>query len=400
MQILFLHNNFPAQFGSLGLYLKNEGWDVWFGTQRKNSELPGLRVFNYEPHRAVSEKIHPYVANFENAAINGQGMARAALGLRKSGLNPDIVVAHSGWGPGLFAKDVWPNARYVGYFEWYYQRNAPDVEYFGREKRELDDDLRGRARNAAILTDLASCDVGICPTHFQNNQFPDCFREKMKVIHDGIDTDVYKPNPNARLVLDDADLSGVDEIITYVARGMEPYRGFPQFMAALEDILKRRPNAHAVIVGEDRVAYGKKLPAGESFKTRALKAHSFDMDRVHFTGLVPRNKYREIIQASTVHIYLTIPFVLSWSMMESMSAGCALVASNYEPVRELITHGESGHLVNMKDKSAIVQAVEMLLENSELREQYGAAARDRIVANYAAKDIYPAKKEMFEALCA
>jgi len=398
MQILFLHNNFPAQFGNIAAYLRDEGWDVWFGTQRKESALQGVRVFNYEAHRKVSEKTHPYAANFENAVLNGQAVARAGLKLKSAGLSPDIVVAHSGWGPGLFVKDIWPGASYVGYFEWYYRPDAPDIEFFGTEDRSMDDQLRGRARNAAILTDLTNCDLGICPTHFQHEQFPDLFRKKMHVLHDGIDTDTYKANRSIELSLKGVDLSGATEIITYVARGMEPYRGFPEFMAALAEILKRRPNAHAVILGEDRVAYGKKLETGDSFKKRALKEHQFDMNRVHFTGLLPRNKYLEVLQASSAHVYLTIPFVLSWSMMEAMSAECALVASDTAPVRELLMDKKSGLLVNMKEKVEVVEAIEMMLDNPDMRRQLGKTARERIVKEYANQDIYPAKKKLFETI--
>ena len=399
MQILFLHNNFPAQFGFLGQYLHQEGWDVWFGTQRKNSSLEGITVFTHESHRAVSEKTHPYLTNFENAVLNGQGVARAALKLKDKGLNPDIVVAHSGWGPGMFAKDIWPNAKFVGYFEWFYHSRAPDIVHLGAA-RQLDDDLRSRTRNAAILTDLASCDVGICPTQFQADQFPENLRSKLEIIHDGIETDIYKPNNEIRLTLGDKDLSEVPELITYVARGMEPYRGFPEFMAALATILERRPNAHAVIVGEDRVAYGKALPDGSTYKDKMLSEFEFPMDRVHFTGLLTRSKYLEVIQASHVHMYLTIPFVLSWSMMECMSAGCAIVGSTTEPVRELMTHGEHGWLVNMKDRMSIVQGVEKLLDDRALAKKLGEAARARILETYDRSAIFPQKKKMFEDLCA
>jgi len=400
MQILFLHNNFPAQFGNLGLYLKNQGWDVWYGTQRKKSALAGLKVFNYAPHRTVSEKTHPYVTNFENAVLNGQAVAREALKLKTKGLAPDVVVAHSGWGPGLFAKDIWPQAKFVGYFEWFYWPNSPDVEFLNDDTRSLDDALRGRARNASILTELTACDIGLCPTQFQHQQLPACFHDKIHVLHDGIDTEKYIADRTAKLKFDDLDLSSVDEIVTYVARGMEPYRGFPQFMAALAELQKRRPAMHAVIVGEDRVAYGKKLEKGDSYKQRALKDHDLDPARTHFTGLLPRNRYLEVLQASSVHLYLTIPFVLSWSMMEAMSAECALVASNNAPVQELITDGEHGVLVDLNDTADIVRGIDELLDDPARRLKLGAAARARIVEKYAAADLMSAKRDLFASLLA
>ena len=304
-------------------------------------------------------------------------------------------MAHSGWGPGLFAKDIWPDAAFIGYFEWYYRSDAPDVAYFSRgEEQQIDDQLRARTRNAAILTDLASCDAALCPTAFQKEQFPTCFQEKLFVVHDGIDTETYKPNPDAKLKLPELDLSHVDELITYVARGMEPYRGFPEFMKALEIVLKERPNAHAVILGEDRVAYGKKLPEGDSFKKRALAECDLDLSRVHFTGLLPRNHYLQVLQASSVHVYLTIPFVLSWSMMEAMSAGCAIVAADVAPVREIAAKGENAlQLTAQREPATIAHDISSLLNQHAKADELGRRAREIIVNNYAIGDIYRQKQD-------
>lgn len=398
MQILFLHDNFPAQFGAFGLYLANKGWDVWFGTQRKGASHKSLKVFNYAPHREVTGKIHHYVGGFEKAVLNGQALARKALPLKEKGLNPDIVMAHSGWGPGLYAKDIWPDAKYVGYFEWYYGSDAPDLMFL-EEGRSMDDHLRTRTRNAAILMDLASCDAALCPTEFQKAQFPACFQEKITVMHDGIDTDMYRPAPDAKLVLPSLDLSGAEEVITYVARGMEPYRGFPEFMAALEIILKERSKAHVVVVGDDRVAYGKKLAEGDSYKKRAMNERRLDWSRVHFTGLLPRDQYLRALQASSVHVYLTIPFVLSWSMMEAMSAGCAIVASDVAPVRELYDQDATAlRLVNLKDAQDIASGVIEMLERCDAARATGERARQVIVRRYAASDIYARKAEWLQEL--
>lgn len=399
MRILFLHDNFPAQFGVFGQYLSSQGWDVVFGTQRKGSALKGLSVFNYAPHRQVTEKIHPYAGGFEKSVLNGQGLARTALKLKEKGYKPDIVMAHSGWGPGLFVKDVWPEAKYVGYFEWYYNRDAPDIEFLGRDDRVVDDDLRSRTRNASILVDLVSCDAALCPTQFQKSQFPSCFDSLITVMHDGIDTDTYQPVTGAKLQLPGLDLGGAQEIVTYVARGMEPYRGFPEFMSALEIVLAERPKTHVVIVGEDRVAYGKQLPKDESYKKRAMAGNRLDWSRVHFTGLLPRNQYLQVLQASSVHAYLTIPFVLSWSMMEAMSAGCAIVSSDVAPVRELYDQAPGAlRLVDMQDREATARGIIKTLEDRDGAKAMGAAARALIVEKYAAADIFKRKAEWLTAL--
>ncbi|GJL93000.1 glycosyltransferase [Hyphococcus sp.] len=399
MQILFLHDNFPAQFGVFGQYLARMGWDVWYGTQRKGASLDGLKTFAYAPHRDVTEKIHPYVGGFERAVLNGQSLARAALKLKTKGLNPDIVMAHSGWGNGLFVKDVWPRAAYVAYFEWYYRSSAPDIVFMQEGKRELDDDLRSRSRNAPILMDLANCDAALCPTEFQKSQFPPCFHNKITVMHDGIDVERYKPLEGAKLVLPDLDLSHVDEIITYVARGMEPYRGFPEFMKALEIVLAQRPDAHAVILGEDRVAYGKKLSEGDSFKKRALAELDIDWSRVHFTGLAPRPHYLQVLQASSVHVYLTVPFVLSWSMMEAMSAGCAIVSSDVDPVSEM-TGSEAPTLlqVDHRNPGAVAAGVKKLLDDRAQAKVLGESARKFIYESYAAQELYARKAEWLRGI--
>lgn len=393
MKILFLHDNFPAQFGAFGRYLAQEGWEVWFGTQRKGATMLDLKVFNYAPHRKVTEKIHPYAGNFERAVLAGQAMARVGLDLKKNGFSPDIVMAHSGWGPGLFVKDVWPDAKYIGYFEWYYRADAPDVAFLSEKERSVDEQLRARARNAAILMDLAHCDAGVCPTYFQKSQFPECFHDKLHVIHDGVDTDYYKPESGAKLSLPEHELNEAGEVITYVARGMEPYRGFLEFMKALEIILKERPRAHAVIVGEDRVAYGRRLPEDESYKQQAQNERDLDWGRVHFTGLLPRPQYRSVLQASSVHVYLTVPFVLSWSVLEAMSAGCAVVASDVDSVREISdAPGGAIMLADHTDPGSVAARILALLANPERAANQGVRAREFIAANFAALEIYKKKR--------
>lgn len=395
MQILFLHDNFPAQFGPIGEYLAAKGWEVVFGTARKDVRHPTIKTFNYAPHREITKGVHPYAGAYEKAVINGQAVARACFDLKRKGYNPDVMVAHSGWGPGIFLKDVWPDARYVGYFEWYYQPNGPDVAFLNGEPQSDDELCRTRSRNAPILADIAASDAGVVPTEWQREQFPAFLQDRLVAMHDGILTDLYAPSPGAKLKLEGLDLSGAGEIITYVARGMEPYRGFPEFMAAMEVVLKRRPGAHVVVVGEDRVAYGKKLGEGDSFKKRALESGNYDMKRLHFTGLLPRPAYLKVLQASSVHVYLTVPFVLSWSMMEAMSTGCLVVGSDTEPVRELIKDEQNGRLAPFRDSAAIADAVCDALERPDAHARMRAAARETILKSYAARDIYPKKEALF-----
>ena len=396
MRILFLHNNFPAQFGALARYMSQRGHDVTFGTSWQGTPPDWLRMVRYRPHRKVGRQQHPYLSFVESAVLNGQALARAGWKMKEEGYSPHLIVAHSGWGPGLYVRDVWPDAKYLGYFEWYYRSRGADVGFLDAVTR--DDEHRIRTRNGAILLDLAACNWGIVPTAYQASRFPELLRRKLTVQHDGVDTDYFAPQPGRRLKLPELDLSHIEEIVTYVARGMEPYRGFPQAMTAFAEVQERRPRAHIVIVGEDRVAYGRRLPDGDTFRTKMLRELDFDRDRLHFAGRLPRNLYREVLRASSAHVYLTIPFVLSWSMIEAMSAGCLLVASDTDPVREVVRDGENGLLVDFFDTGALADRICDALDRpgdfAHLRDH----ARRTAVERYAATKLVPQRARLLEAV--
>ncbi len=400
MRVLFLHNNFPSQFGPLARFLRDRGHDVAFGTQWKGEPPKWLRVVRFEPHRKVGEKQHPYLGFIEEAVLNGQAFARAAVKMKKEGYAPDVIVSHAGKGPGLYVGDVWPAAKRVGYFEWYY--GAPDSDIGFLQPATPDGLLAVRTRNAPILLDWAACDWGIVPTRFQAAQFPALLRSKLTVQHDGVDADYFAPRPGHRLKLPGLDLSHAEELVTYVARGMEPYRGFPQAMAAFAEVQKRRPRAHVVIVGADRVAYGRELPDGDTYKTKALRELDFDLTRLHFTGLLPRSRYRDVLHASSVHVYLTIPFVLSWSPLEALCAGCALVASDTAPVREVVTDGDNGLLVDFFDTDALADRICDVLERTARGDEELAQMRARAcrgaAERYPWNKLLPRRAQLLEAV--
>ena len=396
MRVLFLHNNFPAQFGILAHYMRHRGHDVTYGTAWEGTPPDWLRMVRYRPHREVGKDQHPYLAFVERAVLNGQAMARVGFKMKADGYSPDLVVAHSGWGPGLYVRDVWPEASYVGYFEWYYRGKGADAGFL--EKMTEDDELRIRTRNAAILLDVAACHWGIVPTEFQAAQFPQVLRRKLSVQHDGVDTDYFTPRPGRRLKLPHLDLSHVDELVTYVARGMEPYRGFPQAMAAFAEVQRRRPRAHIMVVGEDRVAYGRALPDGDTFRKKAMRELDLDSDRIHFPGPLPRILYREVLRASSAHVYLTVPFVLSWSMIEAMSTGCVVVASDTDPVREVVRDGENGLLVDFFDTGALADRICDVLDRPDDVAAVRTNARRTAVERYAASKLVPLRARLLEAV--
>jgi glycosyltransferase involved in cell wall biosynthesis len=392
MHILFLHPNFPAQFRHLAVALAQDSNNkVVFGTARKEGSLPGVHKVLYSPSREAHPQTHHYIRNLESAVLQGQAIYRLADQLKAQGFVPDIVYGHSGWGPTLFIKDVFPKSKLLCYFEWFYHAHGSDADFDPNEPLSADDEARIRIKNAPILIDLYSCDRGLSPTNWQRQQFPPEFHNKIKVHHDGIDTQFFQPQPGAQLFLPriNLDLREVPEIVTYVARGMEPYRGFPQLIETLSLLQKRRPNCHAVIIGENRVAYGRPLPEGKTFKDVMLEKFPLDLNRVHFTGLLPYPEYLQVIQASTVHLYLTRPFVLSWSMLEALSTGCLVLASNTAPVTEMIQDGVNGLLVDFFDTQKICDRIEEAFDNPTQMAQIRAKARETILQRYDLAQLLP-----------
>ncbi|MDP5018090.1 glycosyltransferase [Anabaena sp. UHCC 0187] len=391
-RILFLHPNFPAQFRHLATALgQNSHYQVVFGTNRQEGTIPGVFKAIYEPSRQAAAATHHYVRNLENAVITGQAVYRMAEQLKAQGFVPDIIYGHSGWGPTLFMKEIFPKAELLCFFEWFYHARGSDADFDPTEPLNADDQCRIRVKNAPILIDLYNCDRGLAPTNWQRQQFPPEYHSKITVCHDGIDTNFFKPNPGAKLVLPriNLDLSHVEELVTYVGRGMEPYRGFPQFMEAVALIQQRRPHTHIVVVGEDRVAYGKTLPDGKTYKQLMLEKLDLDLSRLHFTGGLPYHEYLQVLQASSAHIYLTYPFVLSWSMLEAMAAGCLLIASHTPPVLEVIKDGKNGLLVDFFSPQEIARRIDEALDNSADMLSIRTKARKTIIQNYDLETLLP-----------
>jgi glycosyltransferase involved in cell wall biosynthesis len=371
-------------------WLGNSANEVAFITAARDGEMEGVEKLVYRLARAPRQETHHYLRNLELAVLHGQAAARSACTLQARGFVPDVICGHSGWGSTLFMKDLFPQQPLLCAFEWFYHARGTDADFDPAEPLTDDDAARIRVKNAAILLDLASCDAGTTPTQWQQRQFPAEFQAKLEVCHEGIDTGFFRPAPQ-RLALPrlGLDLSHTDELVTYVARGMEPYRGFPQFIEAMHRLLAKRPRCHVVIVGEDRVAYGRKLPRGESFKKALLARFPLDPARVHFTGLLPYGEYVQVLQASSAHVYLTRPFVLSWSMLEAMSAGCLVVASRTPPVQEVIEDGINGLLADFFSPEELADRVEEALANPAAFASLRRKARATVVQKYSAEKLLP-----------
>ena len=404
MKILLMHPNFPAQFLNLCRALgPHPAAEIVFLTERKEGELPGVRKVYFEPSRELHPQTHPCLSSVETAVLQGQSVYRAAAQLKKQGFVPDLILGHSGWGSTLYMRDLFPQAALIGYFEWFYRSHGADLNFDPADQLNLMGELRVRSLNVPFLMDLAACDGGICPTKWQHQQFPAEFQSKIWVCHDGVQTERCIPNPGKKISFPDLgiELTGQQEVVTYVGRGMETYRGFPQFMQAMALVQKRRPNCHVVIVGAERIAYGGKKPAGyASYKEWAKQEVDMDWSRVHFTGLLQRYRYLEVLQASSVHVYLTFPFVLSWSMLEAMSAGCLLVASDTPPVQEIIADGQNGLLVDFFDVKAIADRTEEALARQNDFAGVRIAARQTALDRYDWRKLLPQQIAYLEQMVA
>lgn len=395
MNILFLHKTFPTQFKHISAELAKDPANrvVFISDNRYDEKVEGVERIMY-PYIAPipAENCHRCMKNYIEATLSAQSAASLALTLKKQGFIPDIVIGFSGWGDSMFMKDVFPETPFLSYYEWYYDADSEDVR-FGNIKLTEEDREMIRCLNAKFLIDLYSSDAGISPTEWQKKQFPIEYQDKIKVIHDGIDTEYFKPNKDAKFLLKDKnlELTSKDEVITYGTRGMEPYRGFPQFMEAVEVLLKKRPNAHFLIAGEDIICYGQQLQ-GVSYKQRALDTLNLDMGRVHFVGKLSYDEYLSMLQISSAHIYLTYPYVLSWSFLEAMAAGCCVVASNTTPVLEFMKNNYNGLLAEFYDIEHIVKRVVYALDNQDEVKSIRENARKTVIEKCELKDML--KKQM------
>ena len=404
MNILFIHQNFPGQFKFLAPALVSQGHTVramtMQATEAKTWE--GVELIRYGANRGTTPNIHPWVSDFETKTIRGEACFRAALKLKAEGMNPDVIIAHHGWGESLFLKDVWPHAKLGIYCEFFYHPQGADVGFDPEFPAKDEGDIcRLRLKNLNNLLHFEVADTGISPTHWQASTFPEPFRSKITVVHDGIDTEAVAPNLQTNLTLKNSSgeaigLTRADEVITFVNRNLEPYRGYHTFMRALPAILRRRPHAKILIIGADDVSYGARPDAAKYGNKKwkdifieEVRPQISDADwaRVHFLGSVPYQHFIPLLQVSTVHVYLTYPFVLSWSLLEAMSAGCAIVASDTQPLREAITHDETGRLVSFFDAAALADEVCGLLDDPAARARLGAAARLFAQENYDLKTV-------------
>lgn len=388
MKVLFVHQNFPGQFLYLAPALKARGHDCRALTDAKNQREASVPILRYRHEAAVLDGAATRLGrNFTQMTDRGVTAARACLQLRnKHGYTPDVIFGHSGWGETLFLKEVWPTAKLIVYAEFYYRGVDRDVGFDPEFSREgFDPVMTAQARAAHLGQSLLHADAALAPTKWQASTYPPALQPMIKVIFDGVNTATMVPNPQASITLPDGPtLRWGDEVLTFVNRNLEPYRGYHSFMRALPDVMAARPQAQVVIVGGDDVSYGAAAPKGQTWKQIFLDEvrGRLDMSRVHFIGKVPYPQFVALMQISRAHAYLTYPFVLSWSMLEAMSAGAYVIGSRSAPVEELITDGVNGKLVDFFDIKGWSAALIEALAEPERFMSLRAAARQTILDNY------------------
>jgi len=380
MRILISHCSYPSQFRRLAPALAAQGHELAFLHHHSEWHAPkpeGFRLCRYQVARSGEQAAgHPYLRRFEDAVAEGQAAYRAARQLAEEGFEPNLIISHAGFGGGLYLGDAFPKAKRISLFEWYYNAFGSDVEFLQKGEVDADRQLRLRTWNAHLLMELADCDAAVVPTAWQRDQFPEALRQQLTLVHEGVDLPTLRklridpPPPPPWLPQGD----GV-EVVSYVSRGFEAYRGFPQAMQGLAHLQRCRPSVHVLIAGSDAVCYGAGREDGRSWADWARQEAGLDLERTHWLGALQTADYLALLAHTQAHLYLTVPFVLSWSLIEAMAVGCPLVASDTAPVQELIRNGEEGLLVPFWDPEAIAQGLQRLLDHPVFASQLGKAAR-------------------------
>jgi glycosyltransferase involved in cell wall biosynthesis len=387
MRILFVHQNFPAQFRHIAQALHTAGHEVNVITTETNRQPQQVPTWRYKLDPKWIGSPSPLARAVSAKIVQGRAAANAMLQLNARGYVPDLVFGHVGWGESFAIRDVWPKTKLVLHAEFYYTSEGANINFDPEFPNDSSFNSRYEVRlnNAPILLALADADWGVAPTMWQKSRFPEFMQSKIVVMHEGIDTDLLSPNPYASFTLPNGRrLNRFDEVITFLNRNLEPYRGYHIFMRALPAILANRPLAHAVIIGGDEVSYGPPAPNNATWKKLFFDEvkDRLPLDRVHFVGKIPYSSYVDLMSISAAHIYLTYPFVLSWSMLEAMSMGRVVIGSRTSPVEEVIIHGENGLLVDFFDVDGLSETVTETLANPLDFSDLRVAARQSIVDKF------------------
>jgi glycosyltransferase involved in cell wall biosynthesis len=400
MHVLFVHKNFPAQFGHIGAHLSREaGWQCTFVSEKPPATFEGVSTIQYATRGGATEKTHYFSRTFENAVWHAAGVYDTLAPVR-SVIRPDLIVGHSGFGSTLLLRELYPDTPIIDYFEYFYRPHDSDLDFRPDLPAQDADRLRSYVRNAMILLDLEYCSAGYSPTQYQHSLMPDTYKPKVRVLHDGIDTGFWRRRDVPERQLGTLSLEPDERLVTYCSRGLESMRGFDIFMRAAKLIYQAYPKVKIVIVGGDEVAYGgdDRHTGGRSFKEHVLSQDQYDPSRILFAGQVPPDTLAQLFSLSDVHVYLTVPFVLSWSMLDAMSCGCLVLGSDTPPVAEVIRDGENGLLCDFFDAEGIAARAVEVLEDPDRFAAVRQAARRTVEERYGMEIVMPRMQAFYEEI--
>jgi len=384
MNILFIHRDLPGQFAPLIQFLAaKDGYTIYtIREQSDKNKLSSVNTFEY-PAPQKNKHTHHYVCDLERSVRRAQAVVKILQHCQRQQIQFDLAITHTGWGEALYFKDIYPLTPLIGYAEFFYHTHDADVGFDPEFPVSLDFLLQVKSFNAQLLLGLNECDALISPTYWQKSLFPNAIQQQINVIHEGVDSNMVKANPCIEFTLPNGQcLTKKDKVVTYCARSLEPYRGFHIFIKAVELICQQHPDCYVLIVGMDKVSYNQPLANGQSYREKYTQGLCLPSERVFFLGTVSYTTHLQLLQLSSVHLYLTYPFVLSWSLMEAMASECVLIASATPPVLELIEDQKNGLLVDFFDDKAIAHQVHQIFIHPDRMAILGKNARKTIIHHY------------------
>ncbi len=380
LNILIVHQNFPGQFPHVAAALAARGDRVVAIGSKTAREIPGVELRRYALKRGNTPGTSAWLTKPESDLIRAEGAAEAALSLRSDGFVPDVILGHSGFGEMIHLKEVFPKARMIAFGEMFYRTEGfdsgfdPEFAAIGFDRR-----LDVNAKNAGAALTCLLADVIVSPTAFQASSYPPSLRDRIIVHHEGIDVPPAVRQPRkVRLAPSGLVLDGSQPLVTYISRVLEPTRGFHTFMRALPAVMAARPEAQVVAIGGRlSTGYGAPTHDGRSWLDHMLDevGAKIDQRRFHAMGTVEHGAMIDILSHSWAHVYLTIPFVLSWSLLEAMACEAPIIASDTAPVRDAIADGREGRLVDFFNADELAEAIIHNLDNQAALHEQRAQAR-------------------------
>jgi len=400
MHVLFVHKNFPAQFGHVAARLVSQrGYRCSFLSEKGPALVQGVEVIPYKLRGGATAATHFCSRTFENTVWHSAALYETLKA--RPDIRPDLVVGHAGFSSTVFLRELY-DCPFINYFEYFYRPHGSDLDFrpeFPPAEWQL---LRSWMRNASLLVDLESCEAGYSPTRWQRDLLPEAFRPKVEVIFDGIDTNVWQRVPQPGRTFGNIQLPPDCRVLTYVSRGFESMRGFDIFMQCARRLCERHPNLVVAVVGEDRICYGGDADhiGGPSFREWVLSQGEYDLSRILFLGRLDPPDLAQLLSLSDLHIYLTVPFVLSWSLMNALACGATILASDTAPVREMITHGQNGLLAGFFDVDGLVEQADQVLRQPGEFRHLGTNGQRLIREQYALEICLPRMEQLYERVIA